>query len=216
MLQEPPRHSDRPRLDGPRPSAAGGQLEGSATAILLAGLSARRRGRHFRGATHARLDRSVEPDLRRKHGQNVVRASLAPDGCSPVARSVYQQQHARRLVAAPLPAIAAPVSGPLAPRASSRSPMSKRASSTSRWSSSDHMTTPAGARPTTRACATSARTSRTRTSPMSRTSSKRRLRADLPKPGAQGLRLHHRHLVRLHGPDGARWPRSSRTPPSCT
>ena len=30
----------------------------------------------------------------------------------------------------------------------------------------------------------------------------RRLRAGLPQPGAQGLRLHHRHVVRLHGPDG--------------
>ena len=32
----------------------------------------------------------------------------------------------------------------------------------------------------------------------------RRLRAGLPQPGAQGLRLHHRHVVRLHGPDGDR------------
>ena len=30
----------------------------------------------------------------------------------------------------------------------------------------------------------------------------RRLRAGVPEPGAQGLRLHHRHLVRLHGPHG--------------
>ncbi len=32
----------------------------------------------------------------------------------------------------------------------------------------------------------------------------RRLRAGVPQPRAQGLRLHHRHLVRLHGPDGHR------------
>ena len=32
----------------------------------------------------------------------------------------------------------------------------------------------------------------------------RGLRAGLPQPRAQGLRLHHRHVVRLHGPDGDR------------
>ena len=32
----------------------------------------------------------------------------------------------------------------------------------------------------------------------------RRLRAGVPEPRAQGLRLHHRHIVRLHGPDGDR------------
>ena len=31
---------------------------------------------------------------------------------------------------------------------------------------------------------------------------RRRLRAGLPQPVAQGLQLHHRHVVRLHGPDG--------------
>ena len=32
----------------------------------------------------------------------------------------------------------------------------------------------------------------------------RRLRAGLPEPVAQGLQLHHRHVVRVHGPDGDR------------
>ena len=44
----------------------------------------------------------------------------------------------------------------------------------------------------------------------------RRLRAGLPEPVAQGLQLHHRHVVRLHG---LRWrpsPRSSRTSPTST
>ena len=56
----------------------------------------------------------------------------------------------------------APGPGPRAAAPTSRSPTSRPASSTSRWSSSARTTTAAGARPTTRACSTSARTSPTR------------------------------------------------------
>ena len=44
----------------------------------------------------------------------------------------------------------------------------------------------------------------------------RRLRAGLPEPRPEGLQLHHRHVVRLHGPDGRRSPRNSPTSRSST
>ena len=98
----------------------------------------------------------------------------------------------------------APGPGPKAGR-TSRFPTSRTASSTSRWSSSARTTTAAGARPTTRACSTSARTSPTaHVAYIENVPEGRRLRAGVPEPGAQGLQLHHRHVVRLHGPDGGR------------
>ena len=86
----------------------------------------------------------------------------------------------------------------------SRSRRSRPASSTSRWSSSARMTTAAGARPTTRASSTCARTCPARTSPTSSSSRGRRLEQVFRSLVAQGLQLHHRHVVRLHGPDGDR------------
>jgi len=93
-------------------------------------------------------------------------------------------------------------------------PTSSRASSTWRWSSSGPTTTAAGARPTTRASSTCARTRPTRTSPTSRTCRGHRLRAGLPQPVAEGLQLHHRHLLRLHGSHGDRGQGVPRSPTS--
>ena len=90
-------------------------------------------------------------------------------------------------------------------RRTSRSRTSRPASSTSRWSSSARTTTAAGARPTTRACSTSARTWPTRhvayIELVPEGADSEQVFRSL---AAEGLQLHHRHLVRLHGPDGDR------------
>ena len=82
-------------------------------------------------------------------------------------RSVPAARPAERRAARAAPAPACAGTGRRGAAPTSRSPTSSPASSTSRWSSSGRTTTAAGARPTTRASSTSARTCPTRTSPTS-------------------------------------------------